>query len=356
MVVKIKPRSKKEVKNILAIKYFFAQKFIRISLLIALIVWTFLLVSLGPFWVIGNMVQNWEISLTMVFGSTIAGGTSLGGGAVAFPVLTKVLSVPPHQAKVFALAIQTIGMGAASITIIAMKTKLDWRLIRWTSLGGIPGIYISAIYLSPILPANLIKISFSMMISSFATIFIFLLLFKNEDNYDYKIVIQKNRQKIIFLAIGFTGGIISGLVGSGMDIFAFAVMILLFNMCEKISTATSVILMAFNSLVGFLIHNFVIGDFVAPVNNYWLAAVPVVVLGAPFGAMICDRFNKDTISKILIFLILIDLISSILLIPLTKAVILTGAIVFSLFTAFYCFLYRQKLLIKKAIFHKYVVK
>jgi uncharacterized protein len=89
--------------------------------LIALIVWTFLLVSLELFWILGNMIENGEISLTMVFGSMIAGGTSLG--AVAFPVLTKVLSVSPYQAKVFALAIQTIDMGAASMTIIAMETK-----------------------------------------------------------------------------------------------------------------------------------------------------------------------------------------------------------------------------------------
>jgi hypothetical protein len=56
----------------------------------------------------------WVVRLS--FGSMIAGGTSLGGGAVAFPVFTKVLHITPYDAKVFSLAIQSVGMSAASLT------------------------------------------------------------------------------------------------------------------------------------------------------------------------------------------------------------------------------------------------
>ncbi|MCK5889994.1 MAG: sulfite exporter TauE/SafE family protein, partial [Methylococcales bacterium] len=64
-----------------------------------------------------TIAQNWPITLTMVFGSFIAGATSEGGGAIAFPVFTKVLAMPPFDAKVFSLAIQSIGMMAATVTI-----------------------------------------------------------------------------------------------------------------------------------------------------------------------------------------------------------------------------------------------
>ncbi|OAD19453.1 Permease [Candidatus Thiomargarita nelsonii] len=57
----------------------------------------------------------------MIFGSMIAGGTAMGGGAVAFPVFTKILDITPHDAKVFSLAIQGIGMTAASVTIFLTK-------------------------------------------------------------------------------------------------------------------------------------------------------------------------------------------------------------------------------------------
>ena len=50
-----------------------------------------------------TLVSNWPVALTMVFGSFIAGATSEGGGAIAFPVFTKVLHVSPTDAKVFSL-------------------------------------------------------------------------------------------------------------------------------------------------------------------------------------------------------------------------------------------------------------
>ncbi len=75
--------------------------------IIALIVWSIWLNTLGIQEAIAYCYNHWEIALTMMFGSIIAGGTSMGGGAVAFPVFTKLLNVSPHDAKVFSLAIQS---------------------------------------------------------------------------------------------------------------------------------------------------------------------------------------------------------------------------------------------------------
>ena len=315
--------------------------FIVVSLLVALTVWITWLVLVNPITAFSNMIANWEIAVTMIFGSMVAGGTSMGGGAVAFPLLTKVLQVSPHDAKVFSLAIQTVGMGAASLTIVAMGTKLEWRFIRWVSLGGIPGIIISSVFLAPIVPPSAIKISFTMMISSFAVILLALNGSRNKQN----LVIQSwgTWQQDFSLLVGFIGGIISGLVGSGMDIFSFSVMVLLFDICETISTPTSVILMAINTAVGFFAHRYILADFVEPVSNYWLAAVPVVVVGAPLGAILCSLLNRKTVIFLLVSLILVDLISSLLLIRLTLPVIVTGIFAFTMFSSVYYGMYQTKL-------------
>ena len=47
---------------------------------------------------------HWQATLTMIFGSFVAGSTPQGGGAVAFPVFTKVLEVPPPVARSFSLS------------------------------------------------------------------------------------------------------------------------------------------------------------------------------------------------------------------------------------------------------------
>ncbi|MDJ0775700.1 MAG: hypothetical protein QNJ49_20130 [Mastigocoleus sp. MO_167.B18] len=85
-------------------KTLFSQNFIGVSIFVAIAVWTIWLTVAGPSRALSNLTENWEASITMIFGSIIAGGTSMGGGAVAFPVFTKVLHLPPAEAKVFSLA------------------------------------------------------------------------------------------------------------------------------------------------------------------------------------------------------------------------------------------------------------
>lgn len=90
--------------------------------------------------------------------------------------------------------------------------------------------------------------------------------------------------------------------------------------------------MAVNALVGLALHVFVLQDFTEPVHSYWLAAIPVVVIGAPLGATLCNLLHRQTIANILIGLILIELVTSLVLIPLRPIVVcfsLTSLAVFS---------------------------
>ena len=312
---------------------------LRLSLIFALFVWTVWLIILRPGYALNNLINNWEVATTMIFGSIVAGGTSMGGGAVAFPVLTKVLEVPPHEAKVFSLAIQSIGMGAASLTIVTMGTPVEWRFIRWAGLGSIPGMIVGALWLAPIFPPEFIKLSFTMMVSSFALIL--LALNRSDRGRNMTITSWGRREKLFAVVVGVVGGIISSLVGSGLDIFAFSVMVLLFGLCEKVCTPSSVILMAFNAWTGFVLHKYVLGGFIEPVHNYWLAAVPIVVVGAPTGAMLCDLLPRSTIVKILLGLISIEVFTSLVLIPLNPTLISFSLFVFVLFSLIYYWMYQS---------------
>ncbi len=329
----------------LAAKARLARHFISISILVTVTVWTVWLTLNGPIQALSNLIANWKVATTMVFGSMVAGGTSMGGGAVAFPVLTKVLHVPPQEAKVFSLAIQSIGMSAASLTIVAMGTKVEWRFIRWASLGGVPGIILGSVFLAPVLPPDVIKFSFTMMVCSFAVVLFALNRTRRRRNL--AIPFWGKRERIFSLGVGMLGGIVSSLVGSGMDIVCFSVMVLLFGLCEKVSTPTSVILMAINAVVGFILHKCFIGNFVEPVTNYWIAAVPVVVVGAPTGAMLCNLWKRKTIARILICLISIEFVSSFLLIPLRAIVIFSSLFMFVMFLSIYSWMYKNKFYIQR---------
>ena len=327
----------------LVAKTVFSTHFISVSIIVAITVWIVWLTVTGPSRAFTNLIANWEAAITMILGSMVAGGTSMGGGAVAFPVFTKVLHVPPNEAKVFSLAIQSVGMSAASFTIVAMKTKVEWRFIRWASLGGVPGVILGSVFLAPVLPANVIKFSFSMMVCSFGVVLF--ALNRSRKRRNLAIPAWGARERVFSLAAGLWGGIVSGLVGSGMDIVGFSIMVLLFGLCEKVSTPTSVILMAINAVVGFILHQYFVGDFVEPVTNYWLAAVPVVVVGAPAGAILCNLMNRKTISRVLIGLISIELVSSFLLIPLSAKLLYYSLSMFALFSSIYYWMYKSKIYI-----------
>ena len=57
-------------------------------------------------------------------------------------------------------------------------------------------------------------------------------------------------QAVVLLFVGFLGGIFSAVAGSGVDICSFSVLSLLFRVSEKVSTPTSVVLMAINTVFG----------------------------------------------------------------------------------------------------------
>lgn len=297
---------------------------------IAIAVWTLWLTVLGFEGAISYVINNWEIDLSMMFASMIAGGTSVGGGAVAFPVFTKLLQIPPHDAKVFSLAIQSVGMGAASLAIALTKVKVEWRIIFWGSVGGFVGIFLGSNFIAPFLPPDVIKMSFTMMLASFGIA----LFVSNKDMRQYYLNIpfwsfQEGR---IFLFAGLLGGIMSSLVGNGIDIFTFSVMVLLFRMSETVATPTSVILMAINATAGFAIQVFVFNDFSEPVVSYWLAAIPVVVVGAPLGAMLGSMLRRETVTHILLGIIALEVLTSLLLIPLRPIIIYSSLITFALFS------------------------
>ena len=69
----------------------------------------------------------------------IIGMTSVGGGAVAFPVMTLAFGIDPVDAREFSIIIQSLGMTAASFAIVFMKVKLDWHSLIICSIGGIFG-------------------------------------------------------------------------------------------------------------------------------------------------------------------------------------------------------------------------
>jgi len=299
--------------------------------LVVWLLWLSVMVS-GDRWAL--FADNWFMSATMALGSFIAGATSEGGGAVAFPVMTLVFGIEPQVARDFSLMIQSVGMTAASLVIILLRIPVEWRAIRYAGSGGIIGIIIGLEFVSPLLSPALTKMFFVSVWLSFAAA----LYWINRDR-DREVLTGisdfNNRHKVLLLLAGVAGGTVSGVTGSGLDIITFALLVLAFNICEKVATPTSVILMAFNAVTGFFWKE-TLGTGMAPdAWSYWYVCIPVVVVGAPLGARFIRDKSRLFVAGFLYISIAVQYVAALLIVPQTATSMLFSLLLIMLGTA--CF-------------------
>ncbi|KAJ7353840.1 hypothetical protein OS493_032115 [Desmophyllum pertusum] len=264
--------------------------------------------------------DKFYISITMIFGSMIAGMTSEGGGAVAFPVMTLAFGIVPAVARDFSLMIQSCGMTAAAFTIFWMRVQLEWHSIIFCSLGGIVGMAIGLEFIDPSLTPPQKKIGFVCVWFSFAFALFLLNLYHKRKTY--KTIPNFKLWKMIVLVLtGFLGGIFSAVAGSGVDICSFSILTLLFRVSEKTATPTSVVLMAGNTVVGFYWRQVIQQAVSVDAYEYLAVCVPIVVLGAPLGSVIGTHFHRQVLAGLIYVLDTVALVSAYAIVPLTKALI-----------------------------------
>lgn len=260
----------------------------------------------------GLYATRWPMVLTMVFGSFIAGSTPAGGGAVAYPVFTKLLSIPTADAALFGLMIQAVGMNMAGLFILCRRIRICLPVWRWSVAGAIPGVVIGLSL--PVLPANLPRLTFSCILLVFA-----ITLYRSHWRRRHAAEEQLRHwawpDRARFLAAGLLGGLVASQTGSGADMLAFMVMTIGYGLRERIAVPTSVVIMGTVSAVGFafrLLQPAAIGV----VWEYWAVAVPVVALGAPLGAWVASWARGGLILAVVFALVAVEVATTLWLVPI----------------------------------------
>lgn len=264
------------------------------------------------------VVEYWPILPTMLLGSLIAGTTPAGGGAVAFPVLTLVFSLHPSVARDFSVMIQSVGMSAAALSIIIARAEVDWKLVRIGLSSSLPGIVLGMYVIAPRLPPTQTKVFFVSLWLAFGMV-----LFLTSKNTQS--VTQLPKLKTVSLTClilgGIFGGIITGITGSGLDIALFSVAALSFSLHEGVATRSSIIMMAVASLITFGLRG--ASASISPETfNYWLVAIPAVLFGAPFGALVSRKKSRHFTILILSAAVSIQFIGACCILPMTRPLVL----------------------------------
>lgn len=260
--------------------------------------------------------QNPGAMVTMAFGSLVGGGTSEGGGAIGFPVLTKVLEVRAEDARLFTFAIQSVGMGLASVSIVANRVPLEWQALRYGALPACLGGAASCLWVAPLVSGEQVRIAFTVILTSLGIALV--TSHCGDVGRRRRLGVVGHWERVALVSTGLVGGVLSGAAGVGENTVMFLLLVLAFRVCETVATPTTVVLMTLVSWSAFATHALVIGDFHGTPRELWLAAVPVVAVGAPLGALICTRLNRTTIVAVLAVLILAELVSTMVIVPMSQ--------------------------------------
>jgi uncharacterized membrane protein YfcA len=303
----------------------------------------------------GRVGDQWASALTMVFGSFVAGSTPQGGGAVAFPVFTKVLDIDTPVARSFSLCIQTIGMGTAAAAIIINRRAVAWRAVAIAAPAAVVGFLISALLLGrsdePFWPSRLpgpyVKVTFTLLVAAMAVV-VYL---------GYRVHLLERIEKLdisgprvigAIATAGIVGGVASSLTGSGADVILYLAVVVVIGVTPRIGVPTSVVVMAVVSIVGFIVYGLVdgqlditiTGDEVTAIGGQsvtansngiavfgdgpgvdasrydlfglWLAAAPVVAFGAPLGSWVSSLASDRQLVRFVVALALLETVSTVI--------------------------------------------
>ncbi len=275
---------------------------------------------------VGRVIDNWRSSLTMIVGSFVAGSTPQGGGAVAFPVFTKVLGIQAPVARSFSLVIQATGMVMASLTILLAGRKVDWKALALGVGGGSIGFFLGLFALGdpdttfwgPRVDPAFVKVAFTIAI--FAVAVIVRICAGRSTKYE-TVPDWGTRSVLVMSVFAVVGGAFSSLTGSGTDVFLFVFIVLVAQVTPRVAIPTSIIAMSVVSILGLLTLGIwhgqldialdgsgqnvigVGGESFGPeaasqfdLYGIWLAAAPIVVWGAPLGAWVAAKASDRVVT------------------------------------------------------------
>jgi len=249
--------------------------------------WLFLVFGLG-YW--DTAKAHWPIAAAMALGSYVAGSTPMGGGTVGFPVLVLAFDMPATLGRDFSFAVQSIGMTSASIFILARRQALAWTLLKGAMLGSLVGTPLGIVFIAPLVPELWIKVLFAVVWASFGVLHLYRLnefarqtgLTSPGEAWDFRVGL---------LVGSVSGAMVASVTGVGIDMVLYATLVLLCRADLKIAIPTSVLIMAFTSVLGITFKAAFTG--VQPgVFENWLAAAPVVALGAPLGVLVVGLVGR----------------------------------------------------------------
>ncbi len=235
----------------------------------------------------------------LLIGVTL-GVISGGGSILAVPILAYLFHVDEKLATAYSLFI--VGTSALAGGIRQhFKGYVDWRTAVVFGIPAIIGVAVVRYFVVPRLPDILFTVGsleFTRrmgMFGLFAVLMIpaaFSMLKERKDNSIAKTAVKYNY--LLILLEGLLIGAVTGLIGAGGGFLVVPALVILAKMRMKVAVGTTLVIIAFKSLIGFFI-----GDaFYLNINWQFLFSFTIISLvGIFIGTYLGNFINGKRLKK-----------------------------------------------------------
>jgi uncharacterized protein len=185
----------------------------------------------------------------------VLGSIGAGGSMLAIPVFVYLFAMDMETAGAYSLFL----VGVTSLAGVALKQRQQIVCLRTAFFFGLPsisGAFISRKWIIEIIPDLLWRSSSLVLTKDHALLGLFsilmatsslILLLKMKPAYE-----ANSKPRLLYLmCLGFLVGLLAGLVGAGGGFIIIPALIILARQSFSTVTATSLVIIAANSLLGF---------------------------------------------------------------------------------------------------------
>lgn len=224
-----------------------------------------------------------------------------GGSILTVPVLVYFMGVDPVLATTYSLFI--VGLTSFAGGIKAYSRRLvDFRTVSLFGIPSILSIFIARHFILPVIPVQVAIGSFivgkghlMMMVFSLLMLVaaVSMILNRHDENKEERSVMKRKDKTLPLLLPGLLVGLVTGLLGAGGGFLIIPVLVLLIRLPIKTAIGTSLLIIAINSMFGFV---FSIGHFTFE-WSLLLLFTALAIAGVFAGSMISERMNGNALKK-----------------------------------------------------------
>lgn len=235
-----------------------------------------------------------EVLYGMFIGLSL-GLTGAGGSIITVPILIYLIGLNIHEATGTSLLI--VGSGAlygAMGYALGKEKRVHWRLGTLLAFAGIVGAYLGS-YMNALLPGYVVMDVFAGLM---LIIGVFMFRGHRQTQVQHQPTLKNlrnARQWVGFLSAGLLIGLLTGFFGVGGGFLIVPILSILLKFPLHDALATSLLVIALNSVWGLLFRLAGVGAIQLDVALFLLIGT---ILGMTFGIVIARKVNTGMLSKI----------------------------------------------------------